>query len=180
MKASLSARLLAVMAVAMLGAGCGLLPGDTPAPNCPPIFVLKDVGTLTRYGPGSGKDITDVLFQAKIADFRGVCDYNKKLTKVTIDLVLTFELSRGPANRDRKAAFQYFVAIPHFHPAPEGRRTFPITVEFAPQLQRASPQDEIQLVIPLDPKRPLDDYAIYLGLQLTREELEDNRRITKF
>ncbi len=180
MKASLSNRLLMVAALALISAGCGSVFDRKPPPKCPPIFILKDAGSLTRYKPGTGKDITDVLFQGKIIDFRGVCDYNKERTTVKIDLNLAFELSRGPANRDRKAAFQYFVAIPRFHPAPQGRNTFSIVAEFAGPATRLRTNDDIQMVIPLDPKVRHDDYAIYLGFQLTREELKDNRRVTKF
>ena len=169
-----------VVALALISAGCGSLFDTKPPPKCPPIFILKDAGSLTRYRAGTGRDITDVLFQGKIVDFRGVCDYNKERTKVEIDLNLAFELSRGPANRDRQAAFQYFIAIPHFHPAPQGRNTFSITAKFAGQLTRVRTNDEIQMVIPLDPKVRRDEYAVYIGLQLTRQELRDNRRVTKF
>jgi hypothetical protein len=169
-----------VAALALLVAGCGNIFDRRPPPGCLPILILKDAGSLTRYKPGAGKDITDVLFRGKIVDFRGVCDYNSERTEVAIDLNLAFELSRGPANRDRKAAFDYFVAIPRFHPAPQGRNKFKINVEFAGPATRLRTNDEIQIVIPLDPKVSLDEYAIYIGFQLTREELKDNRRVTKF
>lgn len=180
MKANLSKRLLIVVALALFGAGCSSIFDQRPPPECLPIFILKDAGSLTRYKPGAGKDITDVLFQAKMVDFRGVCTYNKKRTEVEIDVNLAFELSRGPANRDRKAAFQYFVAIPRFHPAPQGKNIFAIGAEFPNPGTRLRTSDNIQMVIPLDPKVHRDEYAIYLGFQLTRQELEDNRRVTKF
>jgi hypothetical protein len=180
MRANLSKRLLIVVAVALFAAGCGSVFDRRPPPPCPPIFILKDAGSLTRYKPGTSRDITDALFQGKIIDFQGVCDYNKERTKVDIKVELAFELSRGPANRDRKAAFQYFVAIPHFHPAPQGRNIFSIVAEFAEREQRVITNDDIQMVIPLDPKLRPDAYPIYLGFQLTRQELEDNRRVTKF
>jgi len=180
MKATFSRRLLIVVALAFLSAGCGSVFDNRPQPRCPPVFILQDAGSLTRYKPGSSRDITDVLFQGKIVNFVGACDYNDARTEVKIDLNLAFDLSRGPANRDRKAAFQYFVAIPKFYPAPQGRSTFSIVAQFAGQDTRTSASDEIQLVLPLDPKVPRDAYAIYLGFQLTTAELEDNRRITKF
>ena len=180
MKVTLPRRFLIVVAVALLSAGCGTVFDRTPPPRCPPILILKDAGTLTRYKPGYGKDITDVLFQGEIIDFKAICVYNKKRTEVELDINLAFELSRGPANRDRKAAFQYFVAIPRFHPKPQGRNKFSIQAEFAGQATRLRTNDEIQLIIPLDPKVPHDEYAIYIGFQLTRQELKDNRRITKF
>ena len=181
MKVIFSKRLLTVVALALFSAGCSSSIFDRrPPPSCPPIFILKDAGSLTRYKSGTSKDITDVLFQGKLIDFRGLCEYNFERTEVKIDLNLAFDLSRGPANRDRKAAFQYFVAIPRFHPAPQGRNTFSINAEFPGQASRLRINDDIQIVIPLDPKVSRGDYAIYLGFQLTRQELKDNRRVTKF
>lgn len=180
MTVSAPKRLLIIMALAAFSAGCGNIFERKAGPKCPPILILKDAGSLTRYAPDTTKDITDVLFQAKIVDFRGICDYNKERTRVDIDLSLAFDLLRGPANRDRKASFEYFVAIPQFHPAPQGRNTFSIDAAFDGQATRARINDRIELEIPLDPKVSRETYAIYLGFQLTRQELEDNRRITKF
>ena len=180
MMARLSRRFLIVVALAQLSAGCSSLFDNRPPPKCPPIFILKDAGSLTRYKPGTGTDIIDVLFRGKFIDFQGICDYNKERTEVKIDLNVAFELSRGPANRDRKAAFQYFVAIPRFHPAPQGRNTFSIVAEFTGRASRLRTNDNIQMVIPLDSKVRHDEYAIYLGFQLTPQELKDNRRVTKF
>ena len=180
MKVPVPKRLMIVLALAVFAAGCGNIFNRAPAPKCPPILILKDAGSLTRYAPGTSKDITDVLFQAKIVDFRGICDYNKERTRVEIDLNLAFDLLRGPANRDRKASFEYFVAIPRFHPAPQGRNTFSIDAAFDGQATRARSTDRIELEIPIDPKLDRETYAIYLGFQLTRQELDDNRRVTKF
>jgi len=180
MTAVLFKRLLIMAVMALPIAACDSIYDRRSPPPCPPIFILKDAGSLTRYKPGNSRDIIDVQFRGKIIDFRALCEYNRKRTEVEIGLNLAFELSRGPANRDRKAAFQYFVAIPHFHPAPQGRNLFSIKSGFSERDQRARTNDEIQLVIPLDPKVSLEKYAIYFGFQLTREELEDNRRQIKF
>ena len=168
------------VSLVLFSAGCGILFDRKPPPSCPPTFILKDAGSLTRYRPGDGRDITDVLFQAKIVDFAGSCVYNSERTEVDIGLKLTFELSRGPANRDRKAAFRYFAAVPRFHPSPQGKKIFSVDAEFSGPSTRLRTIDEIQLVIPLDPKVRRDAYTVYIGFQLTREELKDNRRVTKF
>jgi hypothetical protein len=165
-----------LVVLALLGTSCT----NRPPPRCLPIFILKDAGSLTRYKPGPGKDIIDVLFRGKFIDFKATCDYNGDRTEVEIGLELAFELSRGPANRDRKAAFQYFVAIPQFHPAPQGKSKFSLNVEFPARGTRTRIGDKIELIIPLDPKVRRDKYAIYLGFQLTKDELKDNQRSTKF
>lgn len=180
MNAGWKRRMAGVLGLAMLAGGCGLFDEKKPPPPCPPIFVLKDAGKLTRYKPGAGGDITDVLFQGNIFDFRGLCEYNKERTRVEIKLSIAFEMLRGPANTDRKAVFGYFVAIPKFHPAPQGKKTFPLTTEFVENTTRVRLTDEINLEIPIDRKVKRSEYAIYIGFDLTQDELKENRSRTRF
>ena len=159
-----------------MAGGCTFFKERVPPPPCPPVFVLKDASSLTRFKAGAGRDITDVIFEARIVDFRGFCEYNDKRTKVEIKLSLAFNISRGPANRDRKASFDYFIAIPKFHPAPQGKNSFDLKVEFARNIGRVQKLDEVNMEIPLAPKIPFEEYAIYIGFQMTRQELQENRR----
>ena len=39
------------------------------------------------------RDIIDVLFEAKLANFKGECEYNKARTRVTLDLAIDFRQS---------------------------------------------------------------------------------------
>lgn len=165
----------ATLAAAAVLSACSALETKVQPP-CPPVLVLKDTAQLVRYQPGPGRDITDVLFRANIVDFRAQCVYNRKRTEVDIDLSVMFELARGPADRTRKASFDYFVAIPRFHPAPEGKRVFPTNVAFEANRMRLRYGDRIKLTIPLDPKRPHSEYSVYIGFQLTPAEVETNRR----
>ncbi len=131
---------------------------------------------MVRYRPGPGRDVTDVLFSATVVDFRAQCKYNRKRTEVDIDLSVVFDVRRGPADSSRKAAFGYFVAIPQFHPAPQGKQVFPTSVDFEGNQTRVRYGDKIELTIPLDPKRSRRKYAVYIGFQLTAAEVEANRR----
>lgn len=173
-------RIAALVGGALMLGGCGLFSPKTPPPLCPPIFVLKEAGNLTRYKPGSSKDITDALFQGRIVDFRGICEYNKERTRVEIKLNIAFDISRGPANVDRKAKFAYFVAIPKFHPAPQGKKILPLDAAFTENTTRVRLNDEITVEIPIDRSVEREKYAIYIGFDLTRDELKENRREKTF
>jgi len=163
-----------VVLVALALAGCSMF-DKTPPPPCPPISILADAGKLVRYKPGPGRDITDVLFEAEIADFRGSCVYRDKGTKVSIDLAVMIGLKRGPANRDHKADFEYFVAIPKFHPAPQGKRVLPIRAEFTRNRSRVRVTDTLELEIPIAKGAKGADYPVYIGFQLSPDELRENR-----
>jgi hypothetical protein len=166
-----AAALLLVLSVS----GCGMFK-KVVVPPCPPVSVLEDAANLVRYQEGQGRDIIDVLFEAKVADFKGECEYNKTRTRVTLDLAIDFTLLRGPANLDRAARFAYFVAIPAFHPAPQGKRIFRLAVTFPAKRSRMRIRDEIQIEIPIGRGRAGTDYAVYLGLQLSPGELDANRQ----
>jgi len=160
--------------LALLAAGCANLFEKKKPPPCPAVLVLEDARTLLRYRPGPGRDITDTSFEGKIVYIGGECDYGKR--SVVLDVEVVFELSLGPANPRRVARFEYFVAIPQFHPRPEGKRTFPISVPFPSKRTRLRFTDRLELEIPIARGKRGTDYEVYLGFQLTREELERNRK----
>ena len=163
-----------VVLAALLVAGCGLFKKEGPPP-CPRVSVLSDAGKLVRYREGPGRDLTDVLFEAGISKFVGECAYRDNNTRVTIELSVVFDLRRGPANRDRKAGFEYFVAIPRFHPAPEGKRRLPIRVEFPGNRTRSRVTDVLEVEIPIAKGSKGTDYPVFIGFQLSASELRENR-----
>ena len=164
-----------LVAVAIALGGCGMF-NRRPVPPCPPVLVVGDANTLTVYREGPGRDVTDVMFNARIADFQGGCEWNRARTEVDIELRVLFDVERGPANRDRKAQYRYFVAIPAFHPAPEGKQIFGSEVTFPENVSRMRLGDTVRLSIPIPTSKRPDEYPVYIGFQLTPEKVEQNRR----
>lgn len=166
----------ALAGTALVLAGCGLF-GSEPSQPCPNVLILKEAGQLVRFAKGPGRDITDVEFQARINDFRGTCEYVKKDgdRSVLMSLFIAIDVERGPAIRERRASFEYFAAVPRFHPAPEGKRLFAVTVPFEGSQTRAFFTDELELKIPLKEGEFGPSYDVYLGFQLTPTELRFNR-----
>lgn len=175
-----SARAAVVAVLALSVAACGALSPNKPPPPCPPILVLKDAATVTRFVPGTGRDITDISFTGRITDFRAECKFEKDLSQVEIKMNVVFILTRGAGNKDRKAAFEYFVALPHFHPQPQGKKIFAKAGEFQANRARLGLLDDVTLVIPLARGTKRDDYRVFLGFQLSREEVERNRSGNRF
>ena len=168
-------RLRAVIAVSALGllvSGCGLFDKDVKY-RCPAVFILDDARELTRFKPGPGRDITDILFQAEIVNFVGDCDYDEGTAEIELSVQILVE--RGPANKGREVAFEYFVAMPQFQSQTEGKRVFSVVGAFDGNLTRMQYQDDLEMTIPVS--APTDGAAveIVLGFQLTPEELKFNR-----
>lgn len=158
----------------LLVSGCGAFDKTPPLP-CPNVSVLADAGKLVRYRQGPGRDLTDVLFEAVISNFVGSCLYARDNSSVTIDLSVVFDVKRGPANRDRKAGFEYFAAIPKFHPRPEGKTRLAIKVDFPGNRSRVRVTDVLELQIPIAKTQKGADYPVFIGFQLSVNELRSNR-----
>ena len=45
-------------------------------PPCPPIYILSDASHITKYRPGTGRDLTDVDMEAEIIAYKGQCSYD--------------------------------------------------------------------------------------------------------
>ncbi len=173
----------ALIALAILGvAGCSS--DDEPPPKriCPQISALGDAAAMTRFAEGSGKDLTDVDHEVKIVDIRFSCQYTQGENAnpvLMIAIAPVFEASRGPANTDREARFNYFVAIADPQRTILNKQTFDMQVAFPGNRSRvtASPDDPpVTIDIPPVSGRSGTDYHVFVGLQLSPEELEYNRR----
>jgi hypothetical protein len=165
----------AVVAIIPLLSACGAFGSKTPPLRCPEVLLLKHANSVTYFKPGPGRDITDVLATIAITDFRGECEYDRKRTSAKITLNVVFDVRRGPADRKKSADFRYFVAIPKFHPAPQGKSIFPLQAKFQGNQTRLNLIDEVRLEIPMPPRPKIDEYSIYMGIQLTPQQLEYNQ-----
>lgn len=147
----------------------------TKPPPCPPIYILADAATITKFRPGSGRDLTDVELEAEITGYKGSCSYNEAGAEVEIQVGIS--VKRGPANTTRTGELSYFVAIPKFYPAPDAKAVFTVPVNFPVGMDLARVNDEdVVMRIPVKDKEIINNYEIYLGFQTTPDELDMNRR----
>lgn len=168
--------LLAAAALLPAG-GCSLFEDKKPdQPQCPRISVLADTATETRFRPGPGRDLTDVELTAAIGNFSGDClfDFDKRIMNIKVQVSLDARL--GPAAHGRKADISYFIAIPAYYPAASAKKVLPVAIEFPKDSSSVRYTDgEVQLNLPIKDLRDLAAYEIFLGMQVTPEELEYNR-----
>ncbi len=169
--------LLFVLAVPLVLSGCdswARLEQKSPPP-CPPVYIMSDASKITKYRAGAGRDLTDVEMEGEIVGFKGGCVYDAKGGDVMLQLA--FELRRGPAAQGRTLDVTYFVAIPKFYPTPEakGEFTFPVTFPATVDRIRVT-DDEVYLRLPVRDKEIIDNYEVFIGFQLSPEEMEINRR----
>jgi len=149
-------------------------------PACPTVKFLQDADKITVFRNGPGRDITDIVFEADLNGFLGDCEYvgeHGNFTEVVVTMRVGFNLARGPAASTRQANLRYFVAVPEFFPAPEGKSLFARTVTFPAGRNNVSfVDDEVEIRIPLSKDRRGPGTQVFIGFELTPDQLNLNRR----
>ena len=162
----------AALAAGVILAACGNT-ADDASPRCPKALLLGDASNLVKFAKGSGRAAGDVEYEARFAGYRGSCEYSDR--GVDIELAVEIEVERGPAGTAGAIAFGYFVALPDRKGRAGHKQVFPVQGSLAADKERMSYRDDIELFVPL--KSPADGPAteIFLGFQLSPDELDHNR-----
>ena len=167
--------LLGLVLLASVLAGCSAFDREPPPP-CPLAFPVPDARVLTRF-TGQGRDLTDVLFEARLEDVALICEYDDDV--IEADMRLRILVVDGPADRGRVAKFAYFVAISTRDHKIVAREEFDLEVPFEGNRTRVLAVEEVSPRIPLRPGQTGVDYIVYAGLALTPAELRYNRENRK-
>ncbi|TQV83480.1 hypothetical protein [Denitrobaculum tricleocarpae] len=145
---------------------------DEAPPVCPEAIVIKDAERLVKF-EGPGRDLTDVRFELDIDGVQLACEYDDDQIESALGIRLI--AARGPADTDRAASFSYFVAVATSNREILAREEFDLTIPFEGNRTRVIALEEVFPNIPLRPGRDGADYLVYIGLQLTADELQYNR-----
>ena len=172
------------MALSLL-AGCSAydwLFTRTPPPPCPRVSVLADASSLVKFQSGPGRDLTDIEFGGEIKGFETACEYDLDedtgTGSVTVEVAVFILAERGLADRDRRAVLPYFALVLDAERRILNKRFFEVAVEFPGNRTRVTVKDDppVALTIPLKAEDRGETYRVIVGFQLSKEELEYNRR----
>lgn len=176
-----SMRWAAVVAAGVLLAACSSDEEDAGAP-CPAAKVLGEPSELTRFRDGPGRDPTDILFEARIVRVAGECAYDQDGGEIEVELNVAMEVTRGAASTDGKVSYRYFVAVSEWtpdggtEPAVHSREAFEVEARIPSGRRGLRYQDLLEVAIPRPDGRKVQNYVLYLGFELTRDELAHNRK----
>ena len=161
-------------------------------------YIRQGMGAVRAYLYGNA-DLPEFVRQVFGAEVIERADYDDKSAHVEMridDSILVIEAgvthetatrasvyplqvqtiaSRGPAMTAKSAQFQYFVAIAKIGAGPLARQAFDVEIDLEGNAVRAQSVDELTQTIPLVSGENGDNYAIYVGIVLTPEELKFNR-----
>lgn len=176
----MAASLLALSGCSDLGSSLGIAPKDpaVAALACPKISIVRDLSEVAQFRPG-GRDLTELESVGKIADYYGNCDYTS--TGVTVNVNVLLYAERGPALKGDTAAFKYFVAVAQPDDTILTKTVFDTSVTFASGQPRGGSREELTPTIPLPKGANVKDWnardwKVYVGFQLSPEQLEFNRK----
>jgi hypothetical protein len=175
LSARFAGRLVVLVALAGGLAACTSLQRnkyeDVP---CPRIATIANADKITQFREGAGRDLTDVEYTAAIVDQIATCYYEDNAAEVS--LRLGFQIARGPADDDRVANIDYWVAVLNPQGDIMGRQRFNSAYEFRNNRTQLVAVEELTQRIPLDDPKNGVNYRVIFGFILTPEELEYNKR----
>ena len=165
---------VSLFAAAVVLSACSKEAEDQVA--CPSVEVLQDLGEMVRFRPGPGRDATDVLIEAWVDGVAGQCFLDGN--ELRVDLNVRIGTRRGPATTTDTAKIGYFVAITDLNRNVLQREPFETIAPFSNRKTLLF-EDVLDLFIPLRPGLQTDGFSIYVGLELSEQELAHNRRRRK-
>jgi hypothetical protein len=146
---------------------------------CPMVKLVPDASYLTRFA-GDAEDLTDTVFEAKIAGVQPKCVYSENTdsgkTTINSDLLVKIMASRGPKLTDDKVTFNYVVALTGQGGQKLTRQPFDVTIPLTADKPSGTIIDNPTVSIPLKKGENGDYYQIYVFLEVTEKELAYNKR----
>lgn len=156
-------------------AGCSAFGGAAPPP-CPVASIVSDAARATMFKAGPGRDLIDIEFEVEIDAVASDCDYNRAGDEITTRTGVRIVATRGPAAQAPDVAFSFFVAVVGSDQRVLARERFESSLVFEPTQRRAGVVEEIEEVIPLPEGLSGANFEVLVGIVLTADQLEFNRR----
>lgn len=164
------------LALLLLAAGCAPTRIEDRLVSCPQLSLPADVADLTRHLPGAPPDLSTLVLDVRVSAVDGDCRRGRRDQSVETAIGLRMQVDRGPAATARVAQIPWFIAVLDGERV-LSRQTYTMPVAFAPNTTRAEVATQrVDVSFPVTPGRRVQDLRVLVGLLLTPEELELNRR----
>lgn len=169
---------LAALALAAALSGCGGNSKGPPQP-CPDIVVPKQTQYLTKFA-GNGSDLSDIAYEAKVDTYTTYCVYSvdQEPPYIRTNLKVQLAATRGPKFSGDHISLKYAVGVtgPGGKIIPGAKQVLDMDIDFSKGQVANINADEINVTIPLKQGENGDYYRILLGLDLTQDQLDYNKR----
>ncbi len=139
---------------------------------CPKAEVLADARSVVQFQPGTGRDLTDIQYQAQVNQLKSRCK-DRGEGEASVDVTVSFTAWLGPAAPAHTLSLPYFIAVTRGE-AILSKENFTADVSFEQEARQASVEAEVKrLTVPLEAgEEPVE---VLVGIQLTPEQAAYNR-----
>ncbi|HEV2560851.1 MAG TPA: hypothetical protein VGT78_01805 [Rhizomicrobium sp.] len=165
-------RFLALAAAAAVLGGCS----TTTENNCPLASALVDTSSLTMFAAGT----TRPLYTVQVAKVDSDCSIHKYEHTVSTDVDISFTATRPTSGSAAEYNVIYFVATTQSSRILAKRR-FRAHFRFEPEETTTTFTASVDSnEITVEKSKKAYDYALLVGLQLTKDQLEYNRTVGRY
>ncbi len=167
----------AARGLALAGALAALAACSAKTLPCPTAKILRDAASVTVFAPGQPADAKAVQYVGNISQAKLSCSYDvSTLERLEVALGVQVTAERPPASTAAAADLRYFVAIVNLEGEVLAKKEFPLSLAFPKGGTSASTVDESRQIIPLKYPQNGGSVEIWVGFQLSPEELDYNRK----
>jgi hypothetical protein len=138
---------------------------------CPHVAIMPELRAVAKFGPGPGREDSDVTYGARMLTVDSSCSADKKNKGVTVEAKLGVKAVRLKAEVG-KGQLTYFEAVIDRKQQILVERDFVIDLEWPRTQRELTITDELETFVPFAKDMAGDDYAILIGFRLTQEELQ--------
>lgn len=163
----------AVAGAGLVLAGCQSAPSyvaGTTA-SCPQIAFLGGTERVVKFRPGAGQTAADIAARADMMRLGSSCEL--KPDSARAHLIFDVEVTRIPGPR-ATLEFPYFIAVTDAEGTVLAKHQFSARIAFADNVGAGASKEQIQELIPLAAGQRSGLIQIYVGFQLTDDELNYN------
>lgn len=147
-----------------------------PASICPAIAVFDRAATVTKFTTGADGDISQMTYHGQIAKADLDCIYKSgSLNDMEATIRVDMSFVKGPAAKSDNVAMEYFVVITDRRGQVVDKKIFPVKAGFGGKREVVL-REEIWQLYELESGAAGASYEIWIGFQLTDQELKFNRK----
>ncbi len=143
--------------------------------TCPQVFLIKDATHYATFAPGVGRDLVDVRYNADIEQIEWLCTFYTDENRVAMEVRFGMLAEKGSAAEDSYHRFPYFVAVADPSGTVVAKQVFGIDIDFPGNVLQVGHIESVFQRLNYSVLSEASKYTVYIGFQLSREQLAEAR-----
>ena len=148
--------------------------------NCPQVEIIEELSALHEFKKPSKPSQETRISSVTLINIESRCSYSAK--SVTVDLKLAFEGNLGPKAKQRASdtpffSYPFFIAVT----SPGGdilaKEVFAASMTYKPDQTQHAYYESLRQMIPIGNRARGKRYKVLIGLQLSQDQLDYNRKL---